>query len=100
MATTTQIATENKRPSLSQNIESLYATMHAGGAFDAKSDLVLDGTRNQRVTSLQEIKHTPKGFKTKMLEQQSELYMAQDQKVVTTRMRTSIYGDHSSVRYH
>lgn len=99
MATTTQIATESKRPSLSQNIEALYATMHAGGAFDAKADIVSNGSRNERVTSFQSRQNTPKGFKTKMMEQQTELFMGRDSQVVTTRMRTSIYGDHSSVRY-
>ncbi len=96
---TLQIATENKRPSLTQTIEAIYATFHAGGAFDAKADLVTDGTRNERVTSANSRHNTPKGFKTKMREQQTELFMGIDSKTVTTRMRTSIYGDHSSVRY-
>lgn len=96
---TTNIATESKRPSLSQNIEALYATMHIGGAYDAKKDLVVNGNHNERVTSFQSIRNTPKGFKTKMAEQQTELYMGRDSKVVTTSMRTSIYGDHSSQKY-
>jgi len=96
---TLQIATENKRPSLTQNIEALYATFHAGGAFDAKADIVSDGTRNERVTSLNSRHNTPKGFKTKMREQQTELFMAMDSKTVTTSLRTSIYGDHSSKKY-
>jgi len=98
MATTT-IATESARPSLSQNIEALYATLHVGGAFDVKTDTGQNDNRNERVTSLQSRTHTPKGFKIKMLEQQTELFMGQDSKVVTTRMRTSVYGDHSSRKY-
>jgi hypothetical protein len=96
---TLQIATESKRPSLTQTIEALYASFHAGGAFDAKEDLVTDGTRNERVTSLQSRHNTPKGFKTKMREQQTEMFMGMDPATVTTRMRTSVYGNHSSVRY-
>lgn len=96
---TLQIATESKRPSLTQNIEAVYANFHAGGAFDAKDDLVTDGTRNERVTSPQSRKNTPKGFKTKMREQQTEFFMGSDSKVVTTTMRTSVYGDHSTQKY-
>lgn len=103
MATTTQIATESKRPSLSQNIEALYAAMHVGGAYDAKRDVIKNGTRNGLNFSIsndpKDEKHTIKGFKTKMLEQQTELLMGKDSKVVTTAMRTSIYGDHSSRKY-
>lgn len=96
---TTQIATESNRPSLNQTIEDLYNSTHAGGAYDAKKDLVTDGRRNEMVTSLQSRTQTPKGFKTKMSEQQTEMYMGRDNKVVTTRMRTSVYGAHSSRRY-
>jgi hypothetical protein len=99
MATTTQISTESKRPSLSQNIESLYENMHVGGAFDAKKDLVTNGSHNERVTSFQSRINTPKGFKTKMSERQTEFFMGNDNKVVTTTMRTSVYGDHSNKKY-
>lgn len=96
---TLQIATESKRPSLTQTIEAIYATFHSGGAFDSKADLVTDGTRNERVTSFQSRHNTPKGFKTKMREQQTELFMGMDPNRVTTTMRTSVYGDHSSRKY-
>lgn len=96
---TTQISTESARPSLKQTIEDLYNKMHAGGAYDVKKDLVTDGTRNKQVTSLQSVKQTPKGFKTKMSEQQTELYMGMDSQKVTTSMRTSVYGEHSNKRY-
>jgi hypothetical protein len=96
---TTLIKTESARPSLSQTIEALYATMHAGGAYDAKRDLVLDGKHNEMFVSAQDRTHTAKGFKTKMAEQQTEFFMGLDSKVVTTRMRTSVYGNHSTKRY-
>lgn len=96
---TTDIKTESARPSLSQDIESLYSTAHAGGAFDAKKDVIINGTRNGMVTSLQERTHTIKGFKTKMAEGQSELIMVQNPNSVTTKLRTSIYGAHSNKRY-
>ncbi len=96
---TTQIATENARPSLKQDIETLYANQHTGGAYDTKKELVTNGKHNEIVIGIQSQKHTPKGFKTKMAEQQTELFMAQDNTVVTTRMKTSIYGNHSTVKY-
>lgn len=99
MATTT-IKTEDARPSLSQNIEDLYAQIHAGGAFDAKKDLVTDGTHNERVDGILEKTHTIKGFKTKMKEGQSEMIMVNSNgNIITTRMKTSVYGDHSTRRY-
>jgi len=96
---TTTIATETARPSLKQDLESIYSSMRCGGAFDVKKDLVLDGTHNEKVSSLQSRTHTPAGFKTQMTEQSTEMYMAKDNKVVTTRLRTSIYGDHSNQCY-
>lgn len=96
---TLQIKTEGARPSLTQNILDLYASFHTGGAYDSKTDTGQDDVRNERVTSLQERTHTPKGFKIKMREQATEMLMAMDPRVVTTRMRTSIYGDHSSTKY-
>ena len=95
---TTKIATESARPSLAQNIENLYNTVRAGGAFNAQKDIVFEG-HNERVNGIQERTHTIKGFKTKMAEQMTEMKMAKDSNVVTTRMRTSIYGDHSNQKY-
>ncbi len=96
---TTIISTESARPSLTQTIEQLYSTLHAGGAYDVKKQLVLNGTHNGLTAGIQSQQHTPKGFKTKMSEQQSEMYMARDNKTITTRMRTSVYGDHSNKKY-
>ena len=95
---TTKIATESARPSLAQNIEELYNSLHVGGAYDAKDDIVTDGARNQLVDGLQERTHTVKGFKTKMLEGQSEMKMVNDG-VTTTRMLESVYGPHSTKKY-
>jgi len=94
---TTIISTESARPSLVQNLEDIYAKLHAGGAFDAK-DLISNGKHNESVTSLQSRTHTPKGFKTKMLEGQSEYFMVRDDKV-TTRMLESVNGPHSRQKY-
>ena len=96
---TTQIATESARPSLNQNIEALYSSMHAGGAYDAKDQLITNGTHNELVDGFQEKTHTVKGFKTKMPEQQTEFLMGKNNTVVTTRMRTSVYGDLSTQKY-
>lgn len=96
---TTQIATENKRPSLSQDILSLYKALHTGGAFDSKTETGQGESYNKRVSSFQSRHNTPAGFKIRMQEQNSELYMARDSKVVTTQMRSSIYGEHSNRRY-
>ena len=96
MATTT-ISTESARPSLVQNLEDIYAKLHAGGAYDAK-DLTTDGEHNEAVTSLQSRTQTPKGFKTKMLEGQTEFKMVTDNKI-TTRMLESVNGAHSRQKY-
>jgi guanyl-specific ribonuclease Sa len=95
---TTIIGTEGARPSLKQNLETLYDNLHAGGAFNVKTNLVTDGSRNGMISGIQEVKHTEKGFKTKMLEGQSELRMVTSGKK-TTNMLTSVYGDHSNVKY-
>jgi hypothetical protein len=96
---TTDIKTESARPSLSQNLETLYAAAHAGGAFDAKKDVVVNGSHNGMVSSHQSRTHTVKGFKTKMAEGQSELHMVNNVKTVTTTLRKSVYGAHSNKRY-
>jgi hypothetical protein len=98
MPVTTQIATESKRPALSQTIADLYDSLHAGGAYDAKADVITSGARNERAGGIQERTHTNKGFKTKMREQASEMLMVTQGKE-TTRMLTSVYGHHSTVRY-
>ena len=97
MATTT-IATESARPSLAQNIEELYNSHRVGGAYDAKADVITDGSRIERVNGIQEQTHTVKGFKTKMAEGQSEMKMVNDG-TITTRMLTSVYGPHSTRKY-
>lgn len=96
---TTKISTESDRPSLTQNIEALYNSLHVGGAYDAKTDTGKSDVRNERVTCLQSLTHTPKGFKIKMREQETELYMGMDGKTVTTSMKTSINGGHSTQKY-
>lgn len=96
---TTKISTENARSSLNQNIEALYTALHTGGAFNSKTDTGQNDTYNQRVTSLQSRHNTPKGFKIRMKEGLTEFFMARDSKVVTTAMRTSVYGDHSNKKY-
>ena len=101
MSVTTKIATESARPSLVQNIVELYNALHVGGVYDSKGQLVTDGTHNELLDMFGsgESAQTTKGFKTKMQEQMTEMKMGKDSTVVTTRMRTSIYGDHSNRRY-
>lgn len=98
MAVTTQIATESKRPTLSQTIVDLYNSLHTGGAYDSKADVVTSGAHNELTDGLQERTHTVKGFKTKMMEQASEFLMVTQGKE-TTRMLVSVYGHHSTQRY-
>ncbi len=98
MAVTTTIATESKRPALTQTILDLYNGLHVGGAYDAKGQLVTDGSHDLLTDGLQEKKHTTAGFKTKMLEQASE-YIQVNTGVETTRLLTSVYGHHSTVKY-
>ena len=97
MATTT-IGTENARPSLTQRFENLYETVHAGGAYNVKEDIVTDGSRNERVDGAKERTHTVRGFKTKMREGQSEMKMVNDG-TITTQMLTSVNGPHSTKKY-
>jgi hypothetical protein len=98
MPVTTQIATESKRATLTQTIQDLYNSLHVGGAYDAKKDVVTTGVHNEITDGLQERTHTIAGFKTKMLEQASEFIMVTQGKE-TTRMLTSVYGHHSTERY-
>lgn len=79
-------------------MENLYESIHAGGAYDAKADVVTDGSRNQLVDGDKEKTHTVKGFKTKMREGQSEMKMVNDG-TVTTMMLTSVNGPHSTKKY-
>ena len=48
MATTT-ISTESARPSLVQTLENVYATLHSGGAYDAKKDVLAETQKSKRV---------------------------------------------------
>ena len=95
---TTTIGTEDARASLTQRLENLYETVHAGGAYNAKEDIVSDGSRNEMVNGVKERTHTTKGFKTKMREGQSEMKMVNDG-TITTAMLTSINGPHSTKKY-
>ena len=98
---TTTIATESARPSLSQNIMDLYNSVHVGGAYDAKKQVITDGSKHNMMVSnfgIQSAKYTYKGFKVGMKEAQSEFTWVNTGKE-TTRMLTSIYGHHSTKRY-
>jgi hypothetical protein len=97
---TTKIATESARPSLTQNIVDLYNSVHVGGAYDAKKQLLVTGGHNELIDNFGtfEATITAKGFKTKMSEGQSEFIMVTTGKE-TTRMLTSVYGHHSTKKY-
>lgn len=92
---TTLLATESKRPSLTQNIEDLYASLRAGGAFDVKKQLNIKG-HSPLQNSIQSSKHTKTGFKLGMSE--TEFNMVKTGKD-TTMMKSSIYGHHSTKKY-
>ena len=85
----------NNRPSLTTNLEQKYKTEHVGGSFDAKS-ITTDGKHSPILGSIQSARYTKAGFKTKMLDGQTELYEAQG----TTSKESSIYmKGFSNVRY-
>jgi len=44
----TDIKTESARPSLKQNIVDLYNSLHIGGAYDAKKQIITNGTHDRK----------------------------------------------------
>jgi hypothetical protein len=101
---TLNIKTENARPALTQNLKDLYAAMHVGGTYDAKAQVITDGTHNELldVFGTGEASKTVKGFKTKMQEWATEFIMAKDapnEGKETTGLLTSVFGHHSTTRY-
>ena len=95
---TTQIATESKRPSIKQDLKNLYDALRVGGAFNDK-DIINNGNRNLMVKSYSQGQNAVQGFKTKMLETQTEFQMATTPGKITTRYYSSVYGQLSTVKY-
>lgn len=96
---TTQIGTESKRASLHQNVIDLYNGFKVGGAYNAKA-IVTDGSFADLITSTSGKNNCINaGFKTLMAEQATQMKMGLDNTIVTTRYRTSVYGDLDTTKY-
>jgi hypothetical protein len=67
---------ENKRPSITKTLLQRYEEQRVGGAYDAKA-IVTNGQYSPIEDSTLSALHTKPGFKTRMLDQQTELKEAQ-----------------------
>jgi hypothetical protein len=84
-----------ERPSLTKTLEQRYADQDVGGAFDAKA-ITTNGKHSPIENSTLSALHTVGGFKTKMLEQQTELDEA---KGVSSKESSLMMKGFSNVRY-
>lgn len=70
------------RPSLKTSLEDLYQPKRVGGDFDAKN--ITTNGQSPIINSVQSALHTPRGFKTKMMDGSTQMFEAMGNKSLET----------------